>query len=148
MANGAPQKPTRIAVYAIKYTTPSAPATYTEVESTSSTGIITEWISKSLPMGSYQVYYYYGEKRLDAYAHINISSALPLYSLTSATPPGQKGIVILFLNSLSPNDRVRVRFIDPNSGAVKSEEIRRGGKNDSLRVAPGNYRLEVEGLNG
>ena len=56
--------------------------------------------------------------------------------------------MILFLNSLSPNDRVRVRFIDPNSGAVKSEEIRRGGKSDSLRVAPGNYRLEVEGLNG
>ena len=148
VANGAPQKPTRIAVYAIKYTTPSAPATYTEVESTGSTGIITEWISKSLPMGGYQVYYYYGEKRLDAYAYINISSALPLYSLTSATPPGQKGILILFLNSLSPNDRVRVRFIDPNSGAVKSEEIRRGGKSDSLRVAPGNYRLEVEGLNG
>ena len=149
VANGAPQKPTRIIVYSITYaTTPSSPATYTEVESTHSTGIITEWTSKPLPPGSYRVHYYYGEKRFEDYRSIHTASTLPLYCTTIATPPGQKGIALLDLGSLSSNDRVRIRFVDPISGAVKSEEIRRGGKSDSLRVAPGSYRLEVEGLNG
>lgn len=148
LANGAPQKPTRLVVESITYTLPDAPPIYTEVESFSSTEIITEWQSKMLENRNYRVRYFYGDKTFEEPAHVRITSNLPVYADITATRPGKKGKVMVHLQTLSLDDIVQARLIDPYSGAVKAEKTMNGGKTDSLEVAPGNYKLEVEGANG